>query len=374
VPGYRSLRLDGSRLHKGAGVELDLGATAKAAAADRAAALVHGALGTGVLVSLGGDIATAGAAPGSGWQVHVQDRDEDPWTQVELPAGSAIATSSTVSRQWRRAAAPCTTSSTPAPASRPARSGAASPWPPSTCLHANAVTTAALVRGERPSTGYAASACRPGSCAPTASSCTPTAGRQEKRHEPRERAVVPRPRHRLVALVMFTLTMVLGITTRSGAQALGLSRFGVADLHKTASLTGTGLVAVHVGTPAVRPLRAAEAGRPRLPVPRGVPAAVAGPRHPRVDVLVLIVASSLLRHRIGPRAFKALHWSAYALWPVAFLHALGTGTDAGTVWFRAIASAAPSRSARRRLAHVAVLRRAWLPRVPRRQPQKAVTR
>ena len=44
----------------------------------------------------------------------------------------------------------------------------------------------------------------------------------------------------LVALLMFTLTMVLGITTRSGRQALGLSRFGVADLHKTASLTGTG--------------------------------------------------------------------------------------------------------------------------------------
>ena len=52
----------------------------------------------------------------------------------------------------------------------------------------------------------------------------------------------------LVALVMFTLTMVLGITTRSGRQALGLSRFGVADLHKTASLTGAGLVAVHVTT------------------------------------------------------------------------------------------------------------------------------
>jgi len=149
VPGYRSLRLDGSRLHKGAGVELDLGATAKAAAADRAAALVHGALGTGVLVSLGGDIATAGAAPGSGWQVHVQDRDEDPWTQVDLPAGSAIATSSTVSRQWRRGGRTLhhvVDPRTGQPARPVWRSVTVAAG---TCLHANAVTTAALVRGEK---------------------------------------------------------------------------------------------------------------------------------------------------------------------------------------------------------------------------------
>ena len=84
------------------GLELDLGATAKAVAADRAAALVAERLGVGVLVSLGGDIATAGAAPQGGWQVRVQDTDADPATQVALPAGTALATSSTVRRTWRR--------------------------------------------------------------------------------------------------------------------------------------------------------------------------------------------------------------------------------------------------------------------------------
>jgi thiamine biosynthesis lipoprotein len=102
VPGYRSLRLAGDHLRQPVGVELDLGATAKAVAADRAAARVHEVLDTGVLVSLGGDIATTGRAPGDGWQVRVQDRPEDPWTQVALPSGWALATSSTVSRRWRR--------------------------------------------------------------------------------------------------------------------------------------------------------------------------------------------------------------------------------------------------------------------------------
>ncbi|MEP7091548.1 MAG: FAD:protein FMN transferase, partial [Nocardioidaceae bacterium] len=147
VPGYRSLQLVGSRLRIPAGVELDLGATAKAVAADRAAELVHVAFGTGVLVSLGGDIATAGAAPASGWQIHVQDRDEDPWTQVELPAGSAIATSSTVSRQWKRGGRTLhhiVDPRTGQPARRVWRSVTVAA---ETCARANAVTTAALVRG-----------------------------------------------------------------------------------------------------------------------------------------------------------------------------------------------------------------------------------
>ena len=141
-----------------------------------------------------------------------------------------------------------------------------------------------------------------------------------------------------VALLMFTLTMVLGITTRSGRRAFGLDRFGIADLHKTASLTGLGLVAVHVTTLFFDPyaqLRLVDLVLPFLgsfrPLWQGLGTAA-------IDVLLVIVATSLLRHRIGPRAFRAVHWAAYAMWPLAFLHGLGNGTDASTTWFRAIAA------------------------------------
>ncbi len=156
VPGWRSVVLEGSRVRVPAGVELDLGATAKAVAADRGAALVSDRLGTGALVSLGGDVATAGPGPAGGWQVHVQDRDVDPATQVELPDGAAIATSSTVSRQWRRGGRTLHHIVDP----RTGRS--ADPvWrsvtvASSTCVHANTVTTAALVRG-RSAPGWVAS-------------------------------------------------------------------------------------------------------------------------------------------------------------------------------------------------------------------------
>jgi FAD:protein FMN transferase len=144
VPGHRRVRLVGGQVHRPVGTELDLGATAKAVAADRAAELVHKAFGTGVLVALGGDIATAGPSPAGGWQVVVEDGDE----QVGLPGG-AIATSSTVARRWQRGARTfhhVVDPRTGQPARRVWRTVTVAAG---TCLHANTVTTASLVRGER---------------------------------------------------------------------------------------------------------------------------------------------------------------------------------------------------------------------------------
>jgi sulfoxide reductase heme-binding subunit YedZ len=52
--------------------------------------------------------------------------------------------------------------------------------------------------------------------------------------------------------------------------------------------------------------------------------------------MVALVVTSLLRQRLGVRAWKAIHWSAYALFPFAVLHALGAGSDVGFTWMRAV--------------------------------------
>lgn len=148
VPGHRSVRLVGRELTLPVGVELDLGATAKAVAADRAASLVHETLGVGVLVALGGDIATAGPAPQEGWQVRVQDQPQDPSCQVRLEPRTAIATSSTVARQWRRGGRilhHVVDPRTGQPA-RPVWRSVTVAAP--SCLIANAISTAAVIRGE----------------------------------------------------------------------------------------------------------------------------------------------------------------------------------------------------------------------------------
>jgi FAD:protein FMN transferase len=129
------------------GVLLDLGATAKAAAADRCAQLVADQLGCGALVELGGDIATAGPAPANGWQIVIQDGSDEPRYQIRLPAGAGLATSSTLRRRWSHSGRLMHHIVDP-------RTGTAADtvWrtvsvAAGSCLAANAASTASIVRG-----------------------------------------------------------------------------------------------------------------------------------------------------------------------------------------------------------------------------------
>lgn len=101
-PAWQRVLLSGTFLRVPEGVTLDLGATAKAAAADTAAASITARLGIGALVSLGGDVATAGPDPSGGWQVRVQDLDDDPVDHVRIASGWSVATSSTQKRRWEQ--------------------------------------------------------------------------------------------------------------------------------------------------------------------------------------------------------------------------------------------------------------------------------
>lgn len=146
-PGWRSVSLVGTTLRVPAHLALDLGATSKALAADWVAHAVSSQLGIGVLVSLGGDIATAGEAPADGWNVLVQDTPDDPAQTVGLGPGWAMATSSTMRRRWMKGHQPQHHILDPR-TGRPAEPI----WRSVTivdrsCVRANTLTTAAIVRG-----------------------------------------------------------------------------------------------------------------------------------------------------------------------------------------------------------------------------------
>jgi FAD:protein FMN transferase len=152
VPGWRSVRLDTGppRATLAGGAQLDLGATAKAHAADRCADLIARQLGCGVLVSLGGDIAVAGPAPAGGWRIRVTDdhaAGPDAAGQTVAIMSGGLATSSTTVRAWSRDGRRMHHIVDPA-TGQPARSC----WrtvsvAAGTCTDANTASTAAIVRG-----------------------------------------------------------------------------------------------------------------------------------------------------------------------------------------------------------------------------------
>jgi thiamine biosynthesis lipoprotein len=148
-PGWKSVMLTGRTLRVPASLALDLGATAKSVAADLVARRISFALGCGVLISLGGDIATAGAAPDGGWNVLVQDTPADPAALIRLRRDHAVATSSTQKRRWRRGGQQMHHILDPR-TGRPADPV----WRTVTvaaprCFEANTLSTAAIVRGDR---------------------------------------------------------------------------------------------------------------------------------------------------------------------------------------------------------------------------------
>jgi thiamine biosynthesis lipoprotein len=154
VPGWHLIDVDRRRstVQVPAGVRLDLGATAKALAADRAAARAAAIASCGVLVSLGGDIAVAGTPPARGWEVRVADSHADGPDadgQTVLIETGGLATSSTTVRRWAQGGEDLHHILDP-------RTGRPAPivWRTVTvaaasCVDANIASTAAIIRGER---------------------------------------------------------------------------------------------------------------------------------------------------------------------------------------------------------------------------------
>jgi thiamine biosynthesis lipoprotein len=154
VPGWRTIDLDedACTVRVPDGVELDLGATAKALACDRAAAAAAGVAG-GALVSIGGDIAVSGTTPDGGWPVRVTDDHaapvDAPGQTVALESGG-LATSSTTVRRWRSGVVELHHLVDPR-TGRPADS----PWrtvsvAARTCVDANVASTASFLVDDAP--------------------------------------------------------------------------------------------------------------------------------------------------------------------------------------------------------------------------------
>jgi sulfoxide reductase heme-binding subunit YedZ len=142
----------------------------------------------------------------------------------------------------------------------------------------------------------------------------------------------------VVSLVLLTASMVLGIATRSGRPAPWLPRFAVAEVHRNISLLPAVFLALHVGLLLFDPYAMLHLVDVVLPFAGDYRPFWLGLGTVALDVLLAQIVTSLLRHRLGHRTWRAIHWSAYALWPVALAHSLGDGTDGFAPWFLVLAA------------------------------------
>jgi thiamine biosynthesis lipoprotein len=147
--GWQGVDLDSEALtvRVPAGVQIDLGATAKALAADRAASAIAAATSAGALVNLGGDIAVAGPPPASGWRIEIAaDEDRISRRPVVAISGGGLATSSTGSRTWRRGRKTMHHIVNPRTGLSADSCWVAATVAAATCVDANTASTAAIIR------------------------------------------------------------------------------------------------------------------------------------------------------------------------------------------------------------------------------------
>ncbi len=142
-----------------------------------------------------------------------------------------------------------------------------------------------------------------------------------------------------VALVLLTLTVVLGVIDVRRYASTAWPRFVIDGLHRSVALTTAVFLALHIVTSVLdsfAPIGLLDAVIPFAgsyrPLWLGLGAV-------SFDLIVAVTVTSLVRRRIGHRVWRAVHWFSYASWPVALLHGLGTGSDVKSGWLLALSLA-----------------------------------
>jgi methionine sulfoxide reductase heme-binding subunit len=140
----------------------------------------------------------------------------------------------------------------------------------------------------------------------------------------------------VIALVLLTATVILGVGGIARIELPGLPRVVTAGLHRNISLLVVALVGVHVLTTVTDSYTRIGLTAAVLPFSSGYRTFWLGLGAVAFDLLLAVLLTSLLRDRLPYRAWRAVHWAGYACWPVALWHGLGTGTDSRLPWLLAL--------------------------------------
>jgi predicted ferric reductase len=137
-----------------------------------------------------------------------------------------------------------------------------------------------------------------------------------------------------VAMVLLTFVLVLGVLDVSRLATPRWPRFVIDGMHRSASLLALSFLGLHILTTVLdsfAPISLIDAvipfHSPYRPLWLGLGAVA-------FDLMLAVLLTSLVRARLGYGAWRAVHWLAYACWPIAILHVLGTGSDVKQAWLQ----------------------------------------
>jgi hypothetical protein len=139
-----------------------------------------------------------------------------------------------------------------------------------------------------------------------------------------------------VTLVLLTASVALGVANVGRLQSIRWPRFVVEGLHRNVSLLAIAVLAVHICTTLLDPFASIHLLDAVVPFISSYRPVWLGLGAFASDLLIAIALTSMIRRRLGHRAWRATHWFAYACWPIALLHAVGTGSDIKQLWMQAL--------------------------------------
>jgi sulfoxide reductase heme-binding subunit YedZ len=140
----------------------------------------------------------------------------------------------------------------------------------------------------------------------------------------------------VVSLLLFTAVMVIGVVTTMRWQSRHWPRFLTAELHRSLALMSVVFLVVHIVSAIVDPFTNLGLAAALVPFASSYRPLWVGLGVLSIYLGLTVLVTSLLRAHLGMRLWRAVHWLAYASWPLAILHSIGSGTDATAPWMLAI--------------------------------------
>lgn len=136
----------------------------------------------------------------------------------------------------------------------------------------------------------------------------------------------------VVSLLLLSAVVVFGVLVNRQGHLPGLPRFAVTGLHRNLALLGVVFVVVHIMTAVFDSYVSIRLVAAIIPFTSSYEPFWLGLGAVAVDLLVAVIVTSLLRARIAPRLWRAVHWLAYAIYPVVVVHSIGSSRDLQGGW------------------------------------------